>query len=70
MSMYYDNQVVIYITRSLVFHERTKQIEVDYQFVRDALARKLIFIPFTPSFEEIADIFTKPITARVFFLFM
>jgi len=57
MSMYSDNQVVIYIASNLIFHERTKHIKVDCHFVHNAIA-KLISSPFTPSSEE-------PITPRV-----
>ena len=36
MHMYCDSQSTIYIAQNHIFHERTKYIEVDYHFVRDA----------------------------------
>ena len=36
MPMHCDNQFVIYIAQNHVFHERTKNIEVDCYRVRDA----------------------------------
>ena len=67
MSMYYNNQASIYISKKLVFHERTKYIEVDCHFIRDAVSRKMISTLFSPSSEELVDIFTKHIPLRVFF---
>jgi len=42
MSMYYNNQASIYISKKLVFHERTKYIEVDCHFIRDAVSEDQI----------------------------
>lgn len=50
MAMFCDNQVVIFIARNSVFYERTKNIEVDCYF---------IYLPYTRSEDELADIFTK-----------
>ena len=43
MPMYYDNRATIYIANNPISHERTKHIEVDCHFLRDAVSRKLIF---------------------------
>jgi len=47
--------------------QRTKYIEVDCHFIRDAVSRKMISTLFSPSSEELVDIFTKHIPLRVFF---
>jgi len=49
MTIYCDNQAIIFIANNHIFHERTKHIEVDCQFVRDAVSWKLISTVFTHS---------------------
>jgi len=52
MFMHYDNQSVIYIDQNTVFHEKTKYIEVDYHFVRDAWTKKVVMFQFTENHLE------------------
>lgn len=57
-----DNLGVKYLSANLVFHARTKHIEVDFHFVRERVARKLLDIEFVSSGDQISDGFTKPIS--------
>ncbi|GAV77357.1 hypothetical protein CFOL_v3_20828 [Cephalotus follicularis] len=58
-----DNMSAIKIATNPVFHERTKHIEVDSHAIRNELLQSTISLPHVSSTLQLADIFTKPLTA-------
>jgi hypothetical protein len=54
-----DNLGATYLLANHVFHARTKHIEIDYHFVRERVAARLLSIRFISSDDQVADRFTK-----------
>ncbi|CAL2257550.1 unnamed protein product [Prunus armeniaca] len=61
-----ENQSAFEIANNLVQHDRTKHVEVDRHFIKEKLEHKLIYIPFVPSSEQLADMLTHAISKRRF----
>ena len=61
-----DNLGATYLFANLVFHARTKHIEIDFHFVRERVAQKKLDIRFVHSKDQIADGFTKPLPTQSF----
>ena len=59
-----DNLGATYLSANPVFHARTKHIEIDFHFVRERVAQKLLEVRFIPTGDQVADGFTKPFQSR------
>jgi hypothetical protein len=59
-----DNIGATYLTANPMFHGRVKHIEIDFHFVRERVARKLLEVRLISIEDQIADGFTKALTMK------
>jgi hypothetical protein len=57
--IYCDNISNILLANNLVYHARTKHIEVHYHFIREKVLAKEIDLIHVSTEDQVADIFTK-----------
>jgi hypothetical protein len=61
-----DNIGALALATNLIFHARTKHIEVDYHFVREKVLNRDILLKFISSHDQVADLFTKGLPSAQF----
>ncbi|KAH7436984.1 hypothetical protein KP509_05G049600 [Ceratopteris richardii] len=54
-----DNMSSLYLAANLVFHARTKHIDIQYHFFREKVLDKEIEVMYTPTKEQVTDMLTK-----------
>ena len=57
-----DNQGAIAIAKNPIAHSRTKYIDIQYHYVREALQNGVINLQYCPTNEMVADLLTKPLS--------
>jgi hypothetical protein len=61
-----DNLGAIFLITNLIFHVRTKHIELNFHFVREQVVAKKLLVKFICSADQICDIFTRSLSSQRF----
>ena len=61
-----DNTSAISFSKNLVQHSKAKHIPIKYHYLRKQAASKNIILKYIPTWEKVADIFTKPLNIDMF----
>ena len=69
MIIHCDNESCIKLLEILVFHDRSKHIEMKYHFIRDLVQRGALKLQYIRTDEQIVDILTKLLTTTKFAYF-
>ena len=64
--IYEDNQSAIKLVENPVFHKKSKHVDIKYHFVRELVENRTLEIQYVSTVENVADIFTKPLSFKEF----
>jgi hypothetical protein len=62
--LHVDNTSAIQIAANPIYHERTKNIEVDCHSIREVVDNRVISLPHVSTDLQTADVFTKAMTRQ------
>uniref|UniRef100_A0A7S0QV68 Copia protein n=1 Tax=Pyramimonas obovata TaxID=1411642 RepID=A0A7S0QV68_9CHLO len=65
ITMHIDNTGAINLSEKNLNNQRTKHIDIRYHHIRDWVQSKVVKIEKVRSIDNIADLFTKPLPARL-----
>ena len=59
--IYCDNQSCVKLSENLVFHDKSKHINIKYHYIRDMVQRGAVKIQYVVTEEQIADVLMNPL---------
>ena len=66
VSLLADNQAAIALSKNPVHHQRSKHIDIRHHFLRDKIKDKMFKMEYVSTEDNIADVMTKAVSAKVF----
>ena len=57
-----DNQSCMKLSKNLVFHNKSKNIEIKFHYIKDMVQRGVVKLQYVLMDEQIADVLTKPLS--------
>ena len=64
--IHYDNHNCIHLSMNLVFHDKTKHIEIRYHHIRDMVEKDAVELQYVLPDDQTIDILTKPLLKTKF----
>jgi len=64
-----NNQSCVKLSENLVFHDRSKHIDMKYHYIRDIVQKGVVKLQYISTDEQVIDIFTKPLATLKFAYF-
>ena len=61
-----DNQGSIALSKTPVFHDRSKHIDIQYHYARELIRNGRVMLNYVPTADTLADLLTKSLSGRVF----
>ena len=61
-----ENQSCVKLSENIVFHDKSKHIEIKYHYIMDMVQREAVKLQYVATEEHIVDVLMKPL-ARVKF---
>ena len=66
LTVFYDSQSVIHLTKNNRYHDKTKHINIKHHFIRDVVVVGEIMVEKIDTSENPADMLTKPLPVTKF----
>jgi hypothetical protein len=66
IAIYMNNSSVIALAKNLVFHDRSKHIDIRFHYLWDCITNKKVKVKYVNTQDQVTDILTKPLKHDVF----